>query len=42
MNPVFIFLVLVGAVILWFLLIKISDYLDEKIQKRNKEKNDNE
>lgn len=42
MNPVFMFLVLVGAVALWFVLIKISDYLDEKIQKRNKEKNDNE
>lgn len=33
MNPVLAFLVLLGAVALWFALVKIGDYLDEKFKR---------
>lgn len=42
MNPVLAFLVLIGAIAVWFALVKLSDYIDDKLQKKHKEKDNNE
>lgn len=42
MNPVLAFLVLLGAIAVWFILVKISDHIDDKFQNEHEEKDINE